>query len=78
MASTPMAPEDVTISTTAAGTRSSTWAIDKDWMKHQTLIRELYSTHTLAEVMKFMESEHKFKATSVLPFSNSACVVDGL
>ena len=73
MASTPRLPEDSSVSTAMAAAHSSTWATDKDWTKHRALIGELYSSHTLAEVMKFMENEHRFKATSVVPSTVSAC-----
>ena len=72
MSRTAMPLEDASGSTATAGSHSSTWAIDKDWTKHRALIAELYNSHTLAEVRKFMESEHKFKATSVVVSNNSA------
>ena len=73
MANTPRPPEDFSVSRAMGGAHSSTWATDKDWTKHRALVGELYSSHTLAEVMRFMESEHKFKATSVVHPNVSAC-----
>ena len=75
MTSTSMLPEYVSGSTVTGSAHLSTWAIDKDWKKHRALIQELYSSHTLAEVMKYMESEHKFKGTSVVLSNLSACSV---
>ena len=72
MADTPWPLEDPSVSTATAAAHSSTWATDKDWTKHRGLIGELYSTRKLKEVMCFMESEHKFKATSVVYFTISA------
>ena len=66
MASTPRLPDVFNISAATAGAHLCTWATDKDWTKHRVLIKELYSSHTLKETMKFMETEHKFKATSVV------------
>ena len=66
MASTSKLPEDSSLATATAGAHSNTWATDKDWTKHRALIGELYSSRTLKQVMKFMETEHKFKATSVV------------
>ena len=73
MASTPRPPEDSSISTAMAAGHSSTWATDKDWTKYRALIGELYSSHTLTEVMRLMGNEHRFKATSVVHPSVSAC-----
>ena len=73
MASTPRPLEDSSISNATAGAHSRTWATDKDWTKHRALIGELYSRHTLEDVMRFMESEHKLKATSVVYSTVSAC-----
>ena len=41
------------------------WASKDDWIKHQTLIGQLYRQQPLAEVMTFMEQEHSFRATFV-------------
>ena len=65
MASTPWPPDSSSVSIATAEADPSTWATNKDWTKHRALIRELYDSQPLAEVMKFMESKHKFKATSV-------------
>ena len=43
----------------------SAWATKRDWIQHQALIGQLYKDQTLSEVMKFMESQHGFKATYV-------------
>ena len=72
MASTPRPPEDPSVSTATAGANTNIWASDKDWTKHRALIGELYSSHTLKDVKGFMESEHQFKATSVVHPSISA------
>ncbi|KAL2043887.1 hypothetical protein N7G274_003407 [Stereocaulon virgatum] len=34
-----------------------------DWKRHQALIAKLYAKHTLPEAMKFMATEHGFRAT---------------
>ena len=73
MASTSMPPDDFNVSAATSGAHLCTWATDKDWTKHRALIGELYSNHTLAEVMRFMEGEPKFKATSVVTYNVSAC-----
>ena len=78
MATTPRPPEDLSLPTAMAGAHSSTWATDKDWHKHRVLIGELYSSRKLKEVMIFMESEHRFKATSVLHSHFSVCNVANL
>ena len=72
MASIPRPLEDSSVSNATAGS-SCTWATEKDWTKHRALIGELYSSNTLAEVMRFMETEHKLKATSVVHSTVSAC-----
>ena len=66
MASTPWSPAAITAPTATTSANSSTWATNKDWTKHRALIEELYDSHKLAEVMKFMETSHNFKATSVV------------
>ena len=47
-------------------TNRNGWASKDDWIKHQTLIGQLYRQQSLAEVMAFMEKEHSFRATFVL------------
>ncbi|KAM0796927.1 hypothetical protein BDR22DRAFT_975663 [Usnea florida] len=39
------------------------WVSKDDWIKHQTLIGQLYRQQPLAEVMTFMQQEHSFRAT---------------
>ena len=46
-------------------TNRSGWASKEDWIKHQTLIGQLYRQQSLAKVMAFMEKEHDFRATFV-------------
>ena len=41
------------------------WALEPDWVRHQTLIAQLYEEKTLPEVMRIMDSQHGFKATLV-------------
>ena len=38
----------------------------QDWNRHQALIAKLYPEHTLPELIKFMASEHGFRATYAL------------
>lgn len=47
----------------------------KDWKKHQATILNLYKVQgkTLNEVMKIMEKEYSFKASSVSPCRHSYC-----
>ena len=52
----------------APNANRSGWATKNDWTKHQALIGELYRGHLLAEVMKYMESHHGFRATFVTQF----------
>lgn len=44
-------------------------AAKEDWEKHRELIKRLYleENNSLAKVMRFMDSQHAFKATSVVP-----------
>lgn len=45
---------------------STEWASRADWIQHEKSISQLYGQHTLAEVMKIMESQYNFKATFVI------------
>ena len=44
----------------------SGWATKEDFIRHQTLIGQLYQRQTLAEVMRFMAGHHGFRATFVV------------
>ena len=68
-----MATSTMSVSSDVLGALSATpqtkwrgWASKEDWIKHQTLIGQLYRKQSLAEVMAFMEKEHNFKATFVV------------
>ena len=41
------------------------WATKEDWIRHRSTITQLYETKKLAEVMRTMESQYGFRATSV-------------
>ena len=58
---------DVGAPALAPVTRANGWATKQDWARHQALIKQLYlrEKRPLAEVMRFMESQHGFKATLV-------------
>lgn len=58
----------VGVPTLAPVTNLNGWAAKQDWARHQALIKRLYlyEKKALGEVMRFMESQHGFKATSVL------------
>ena len=51
--------------TMAPVTNPSGWAAKETWVKHQTLIKQLYlyEKKPLKEVMRIMESQHDFRAT---------------
>lgn len=61
-------PFPVPTPTIANVENSNGWAAKEAWAKHQGVIKQLYlhEKKPLAEVMRFMESEHGFKATLVL------------
>lgn len=60
--------DDIGALTLAPATNATGWATKQSWASHQVLIKQLYldGKKPLAEVMSFMESQHGFKATSVL------------
>lgn len=65
----PLSPSnDIGALTLAPATDANGWATKQDWARHQTLIKQLYRDEKkpLAKVMRFMESQHGFKATSVI------------
>jgi hypothetical protein len=41
------------------------YAVDVDWVTQRSTISSLYKSHTLSEVIDFMEREHSFYATYV-------------
>ena len=53
---------------TTQAEKSNDWAAQSAWTKYQAVIKQqyLHEKKPLTEVMRFMESEHGFKATSVL------------
>ena len=66
-ASTVMLPFPLPAPTVAHVAKSNGWAAKEAWAKHQGVIEQLYlhEQKPLAEVMRFMKSEHGFKATLV-------------
>ena len=58
---------DVGVPTLAPAPSANVWATKQVWARHQALIKQLYlcENKSLAEVMRFMESQHGFKATLV-------------
>lgn len=43
------------------------WANTQDWLEQKDRIKHLYIAKPLPEVMRIMENQHGFKATSVPP-----------
>ena len=64
----------VNIPTVTLVVRSKNWATKEDWVAHQPLIKQLYydQKKPLKEVIRFMEGQHGFRATSVLPYHTLA------
>lgn len=61
-------PSDVNASMVTHFTMPNGWAAKPNWARHEALIKKLYlyEKKSLAEVMRVMESQHGFKATSVI------------
>lgn len=59
---------DIGAQTLASATNSNGWAAKQDWARYQALIKQLYRDErkSLAEVMRIMENQHGFRATSVI------------
>ena len=52
-----------TVSTATADVKPIVYAAKGDWVKHCTLIAQLYEERSLAEVMDVMEKQHGCRAT---------------
>ena len=61
-------PNNVGAETNAPARKTSGWAAKESWTRHQALIKQLYlhEKKPLKEVMRHMEDQHGFRATSVL------------
>lgn len=46
---------------------ASVYATKDDWIRHSALVQDLYHRHKLSDIIKIMDSQHGFKATSVTP-----------
>ncbi|KAL2037648.1 hypothetical protein N7G274_009593 [Stereocaulon virgatum] len=61
-------PQSGTVSTAMATATADAkpigYAAKEGWVKHRTLIAQLYEERSLAEVMDFMERQHGFRATT--------------
>lgn len=68
MASTLSAFNDVGAPMVTLATKPNGWAAKQHWARHQAFIKQLYlyEKKPLAEVMRIMEIQHDFRATSVL------------
>ena len=61
-------PSDVSASMVTHVTKPNGWAAKPNWARHEAIIKQLYmyEKKSLAEVMRIMESQHGFRATSVI------------
>lgn len=50
----------------AVDNKAKGWATTEIWTKHQAVIAKLYQEHELTEVMRIMERQYNFRATSVI------------
>ncbi|KAK3172044.1 hypothetical protein OEA41_004128 [Lepraria neglecta] len=64
MAATSYSSEAVGTSLVTPDSKRSAWATEQDWTRHHALIRQLYEKNPLPKVMRLMESQHGFKATT--------------
>ena len=64
----PSSNRNITSTNTTQVEKRNGWAAQSAWTKYQAVIKQqyLHEKKPLQEVMCFMESEHGFKATSVL------------
>ena len=60
-------PDEAGVGMNAYDRDPSGWAAKEDWARHQALIKQLYlyEKKPLKEVMRYMEDQYDFRATSV-------------